>query len=196
MKTPVLIVVIASVVVLCTLPAVYLFLAYYTYRERQRWKLDHDRALEKMELEGRCSPRAASAVTTRSILSSPAPGRASSSAQQHYDYRYHPQRQPHTPARPAPIHNPNARPPRPPRARNVVKPRSSQAHLSQADAVPLATLDGSGRTRRTAPGSKTRTGSAGADWSSRGSGRKESAHEATSDEVSVGKRPSSSVNQF
>lgn len=199
MKTPVLIVIIASVVVLCALPALYIYLAYHTYRERQRWKVDHDAALEKMEAEVRLNPRAASAAS-HSIYSSSAPGRASSSAQHHH------QRQTPAPSRPAPAHNPQSAPPRPPRELDVFK--SSRDHVSsQADAAPRAASQGGGTSNtRPAPGSRTTTTttwSSGAGRSRAGFGKKQeqeqeqeqqrrqssSVHGTTSDEASGGPRP-------
>lgn len=201
MKTPVLIVIIASVVVLCALPALYIFLAYHTYRERQRWKLDYDAALEKMEAEGRRNPRAASAAS-HSTHSSSGPGRVPSSAQHHHNHRH--QRQTPAPSRPAPVHIPQWAPPAPPRELDVFK--SSRDHLSsQAGAAPRAAPQSGERSNtRPAPGSRTTTTrSRGAGRSSRGPGKKQqeqqeqepqrrpssSVHGATSDEVSAGTWP-------
>ncbi|KAG6363235.1 hypothetical protein INS49_008331 [Diaporthe citri] len=182
MKTPVLIVIIASVVVLCTLPALYVFLAYHTYRERQRWKVDHDMALDKMEAEGRRNPRAASAAS-HSISSSSGLGRAPSAQHSH-----HRQQQSSAPARPAPAHNPRWAPPRPPRELDVFK--SSRDHLSsQADAAPRAVPQGSGRSiNRPAPGSTTTRKSSGAGKSSRASGKQKQQQQQQQEQ-----RPSSSA---
>lgn len=145
MKTPVLIVVITSVVVLCTLPAIYVFLAYHTHKERQRWKVDYDKAVKIIEAEAQNNPRPASAATYSSIYSSAAPGRASSARQSYY-HPHH--QQPQAPARPAPVHNPRAAPPRAPRELDVS--RSSRNYLPQADAAPRS------RTTTSSGGSESR----------------------------------------
>lgn len=161
MKTPVLIVIIASVVVLCTLPALYIFLAYHTYRERQRWKVDHDVAVEKMEAEA--------SATSHRIYSSSAQGRAPPAV--HYHNHNHRQ-QPPAPPRLAPTHNSWAPPP-PPLELDVFQ--SSRNHLSsQADAAPRAVPQGSGRSNnRPTPGLRTTKKSGGAGRSSRGSREKQ-----------------------
>lgn len=165
MKTPVLIVVITSVVVLCTLPAIYIFLAFHTHKERQRWKVDYDRAVKRIEAEAQNNPRPASAATHTSIYSSKAPGRAPSARQSYYYYHHH--QQPQAPARPAPAHNPRAAPPRPPRELSVS--RSSRNYLPQADTVPRGRTEGVGRSvARPAPGSRPTTRSGGTEWTSSG----------------------------
>ncbi|KAJ0121579.1 hypothetical protein J7T55_008744 [Diaporthe amygdali] len=174
MKTPVLIVVIASVVVLSALPALYLFLAYHTHREREGWKTDHDRALEKIEHEVRRSRRLAgegAAGAASGAFSSAAPGRAPSSVQQ----------QRHHPRGAAPAQASRA----PPREELNV-PRSSRNHLSQASSddnnAPRAA---SKRGRRPAPSTRRRSiGAGGGGRSIRGSEQQNSAHEATSDDNS------------
>lgn len=179
MKTPVLIVVIASLVVLCTLPAIYIFLAYHTHKERQRWKVDYDKAVKRIEVEAQNSPRPASAATHSSIYSSAAPGRASSARQSYY----HGQQQPQAPARPAPVHNPRAAPPRPSREQNVS--RSSRNYLPQADAAPRAAPEGVGRSvAGPVPGSRTTTRSGGTAWTS-SSGSEKRKQEQVSQQIAL-----------
>jgi len=156
MKIPVLIVVIASVVVLCTLPAIYIFLACHTHKERKRWKVAYDKQVKNIEAEEQRNPRPAS-TATYSIYYSTAPGRAPSAQHSYYHRHY---QQPRALARPAPVHNLRAAPPRSPRELNVS--RSSRTHPLQADAAPRATPGGVGRSLATpAPGSGTTTRSNG-----------------------------------
>lgn len=54
-KYPVLVVVIASAVVLISLPAMFIFLAYHTHRAQMGWKEEHDRAVRSIEQEMRRS---------------------------------------------------------------------------------------------------------------------------------------------
>lgn len=183
-----LIVIIASAVVLCALPAFYIFLAYHTYKERQRWKVDHDMAIEKMEAEGRRTPRAASAASHSINSSSSGPGRAPSS--QHYSSNHH--KQPPAPSRPAPAHNPRWAPPRPPRELDVFK--SSRDQLSsQADAAPRATPQGSSarNIKTPAPGSRATTRGSGGGRSSRGSEKQK--HQKQQELQASQPRPSSSI---
>lgn len=185
MKTPVLIVVIASVVVLSALPALYLFLAYHTHREREGWKTDHDRALEKIEHEVRRSRRVAgdgAASAGSGAFSSAAPGRAPSSVQQ----------QRHHPRGAAPAQASRA----PPRE-ELNMPRSSRNYLSQASNDEDAPRAASKRGRRPAPSTRRRSsGAGGGGRSIRGYEQQDSAHEATSDDNSWGTRPLPSVSRL
>lgn len=52
---PVLIVVIVSAVVLLSLPAMFVFLAYHTHKQRRGWKEEHDRAVRSLDREMRRS---------------------------------------------------------------------------------------------------------------------------------------------
>lgn len=186
MKTPVLIVIIASCVVLCALPAIYIFLAYQTYKERQRWKADHDTALEKLEAEARRGLQPASASA------------ASAQHQHHQHHHQHHHGQTHqqratAPVRPAAAHIPGWAPPPPPRELDVF--RSSRAHLpSQADAAPRPAPQGSGKSTRPVPGTRTPARSTRAAREKKKQLQQQqrqssSAYGTTSDENSGGTRP-------
>lgn len=189
MKTPVLIVIIASCVVLCALPAIYIFLAYQTYKERQRWKVDHNTALEKLEAEARRGQQPASAAA------------ASAQHHQHHHRDQTHQQHPRAPARPAPAHIPGWAPPPPPRELDVFK--SSRAHLSsQADAAPRAAPQGSGKSARPAPGTRASARSTRISREKQQQQRQQqqrqssSAYGTTSDENSGGARAAPPGFQF
>ncbi|KAL1846880.1 hypothetical protein Daus18300_014104 [Diaporthe australafricana] len=185
MKTPVLIVVVASGVVLCILPAIYIFLAYHTHRERQSWKADHDRALDKVEHEvrrnrrfARDAPVVVAGGATLPNTISPAPARALSA--QHQQRK---QRQQNAPKPPPPRRGPNVS-------------RSSHTRLSQVDhaaAAPLAPPPTPPRGGRPAPRTR-RSSVTGTGRSNPGSKKKQqqqqqsSAYGSTSDGQSRGSR--------
>jgi hypothetical protein len=148
MKTPVLIVLIASVVVLLTLPAAYLFLAYHTHRERDKWRTDYDRQVKNIEAQERSNPRPASTTTSRELYSvTPIAGRAPPA---HNNQPHHHKQQSQALARPAPVHNPPTA--RPHRELNL---SASSRTLAHAHAAP----EGIAGSARPAPGSRASVGS-------------------------------------
>lgn len=121
MKTPVLIVICASAAVLCTLPAIYLFLAYHTYKERKGWRVDYDKAVKRLEAEQQRNPRPMSTATPDRTYSSAERGRAPVRA----------------PARPGSAYNPRAAPPRPQtlRRKGPLRPTTPGSRLTASTSL-------------------------------------------------------------